>query len=46
VVLGEDHRVVADGASHDVLGDRDLLLAVNLIHEHTHSHGLPPGVPV
>ena len=46
VVLGEDHRVVADGASHDILGDRELLLGVNLIHEHTHSYGLPRRVPV
>ena len=39
VVLGEDHRIVADGSTHDILTDRDLLLAVNLIHEHAHSHG-------
>ena len=39
VVLGEDHRPAADGRLADVLGDRDLLLAVNLIHEHTHRHG-------
>jgi len=39
VVLGEDHRLVAEGAPGDVLGNRDLLLDVNLIHEHTHGHG-------
>jgi cobalt/nickel transport system ATP-binding protein len=39
VVLGEDHRPAADGALADVLSDRDLLLSVNLIHEHAHHHG-------
>ena len=39
VVLGEDHRPAADGPLSDVLADRDLLLAVNLIHEHAHHHG-------
>ena len=39
VVLGEDHRPAADGPLGDVLADRDLLLAVNLIHEHAHRHG-------
>jgi len=39
VVLGEDHRPAADGPLADVLADRDLLLAVNLIHEHAHHHG-------
>ncbi len=39
VVFGEDHRVVASGAPGAVLGDRDLLLEVNLVHEHSHTHG-------
>ena len=39
VVLGEDHRSAADGPLADVLADRDLLLSVNLIHEHVHHHG-------
>ena len=39
VVLGEDRRVHADGAPADILGDRDLLIAANLIHEHLHEHG-------
>ena len=39
VVLGEDHRPAADGPLAGVLADRDLLLAVNLIHEHAHHHG-------
>jgi cobalt/nickel transport system ATP-binding protein len=39
VVLGEDHRLAADGPLADVLADRELLLSVNLIHEHAHHHG-------
>ena len=39
VVLSEDHAVAADGTPDDVLGQHDLLLAVNLIHEHAHRHG-------
>ena len=39
VVLGEDHRPAADGPLAAVLADRDLLLSVNLIHEHAHHHG-------
>jgi cobalt/nickel transport system ATP-binding protein len=31
VVLGEDHRVLADGATPDVLDDRDLLVHANLV---------------
>jgi cobalt/nickel transport system ATP-binding protein len=38
VVLSEEHRVVADGAPSDVLAQRELLLSVNLIHEHAHRH--------
>ncbi|HYR61709.1 MAG TPA: ABC transporter ATP-binding protein [Actinomycetota bacterium] len=38
VVFSEDHRIVAEGSPGDILADRDLLLRVNLIHEHTHSH--------
>ncbi len=39
VALSEEHRVAADGTVQEVLDDRDLLLAVNLIHEHAHRHG-------
>ena len=39
IVLSEDHRIVAEGTPDEVLGDRDLLLGVNLIHEHSHMHG-------
>jgi cobalt/nickel transport system ATP-binding protein len=38
VVLGENRRVLADGAPADILADRDLLIAANLIHEHLHEH--------
>ena len=38
VVLSEDHTVAADGTPEEVLAERDLLLSVNLIHEHTHRH--------
>jgi cobalt/nickel transport system ATP-binding protein len=35
VVFSEDHRIVAEGTPDAVLADRELLLSVNLIHEHT-----------
>jgi cobalt/nickel transport system ATP-binding protein len=37
VVIGEERRVVADGAPADVLGDRELLLRANLVHERDHA---------
>ncbi|MDO8691977.1 MAG: ABC transporter ATP-binding protein [Dehalococcoidia bacterium] len=37
-VIGEDHRLVAQGEPEEVLSRRDLLLACNLIHEHAHKH--------
>jgi len=39
VVLSEQHRVAADGTPEAVLAQRELLLEVNLIHEHAHRHG-------
>jgi ABC-type branched-subunit amino acid transport system ATPase component len=33
-VLGEEHRVVAEGTPHDVLSDHDLLHRCNLSHYH------------
>jgi cobalt/nickel transport system ATP-binding protein len=39
IVLSEDHRVAADAPTDTVLRDLDLLLAVNLIHVHSHAHG-------
>jgi len=38
LVFGEDHRIAGEGTPHEILADRDLLLAVNLIHERTHLH--------
>lgn len=43
VVIGEDHRVVADTSPAEVLADHDLLLATNLVHEHRHRHLGPAG---
>jgi len=39
LVLSEDHRLLAEGAPAEILADRALLLAANLVHEHTHRHG-------
>ncbi|TAK32480.1 MAG: ABC transporter ATP-binding protein [Chloroflexota bacterium] len=39
LVFGEDHRLAAEGTPHRILEDRALLLQVNLIHEHIHTHG-------
>jgi cobalt/nickel transport system ATP-binding protein len=39
VVLSEHHRLMADGPPAKLLADTDLLLGVNLIHEHAHRHG-------
>ena len=42
LVFDEAHHLVAQGTPHEILGDRDLLLACNLIHAHRHRH---PGAP-
>lgn len=39
LVLSEQHRSLAAGAPAEILADRELLLAANLVHEHTHRHG-------
>ncbi len=39
VVLSEDHSVAADGRFSDIISNEELLLKVNLIHEHAHRHG-------
>jgi len=39
VVFSEDHRIVAEGPPREILGHRDLLLGLNLIHAHSHTHG-------
>ena len=38
LVFSEDHRLVGNGPPAEILADRDLLLSVNLIHEHSHLH--------
>jgi cobalt/nickel transport system ATP-binding protein len=37
-VFSEDHRLAGEGAPEQVLADRELLAACNLIHEHAHRH--------
>jgi cobalt/nickel transport system ATP-binding protein len=39
VVLSEGHAVIADGPFQNIIANDDLLLRVNLIHEHAHYHG-------
>ncbi len=39
VVMNEDHTIEKIAPAGDVLADTDLLLRVNLIHEHMHWHG-------
>jgi cobalt/nickel transport system ATP-binding protein len=38
VVMNEEHAIEAAGHPCDILEDTELLLRVNLIHEHTHWH--------
>ena len=38
-VMDERHSIVSQGPPKEVLNDLDLLLRVNLIHDHVHSHG-------
>jgi len=38
-VLSEEHRVERVGRSDEILADEELLLKVNLVHEHVHTHG-------
>ncbi len=37
-VFSEDHRIVANGKAKAILNDTELLMKVNLIHEHSHRH--------
>jgi cobalt/nickel transport system ATP-binding protein len=39
LVFSEEHRIVGEGAPAELLAERQLLLDVNLIHEHSHLHG-------
>ncbi|MDA8161737.1 MAG: hypothetical protein M0022_02365, partial [Desulfobacteraceae bacterium] len=38
-VLSEEHRLEKTGSADEILSDSDLLLRVNLVHEHRHFHG-------
>jgi cobalt/nickel transport system ATP-binding protein len=38
-VLSEEHAIERVGEADDILADEQLLLKVNLIHEHVHYHG-------
>lgn len=38
LLLGEDHRLLADGPLEPLLADRERLLAANLLHTHRHRH--------
>jgi cobalt/nickel transport system ATP-binding protein len=39
IVFSEDHTLAGDGPIDDIIRNDDLLLSVNLIHEHAHKHG-------
>jgi cobalt/nickel transport system ATP-binding protein len=38
-VLSEEHTIGRTGTASEILGDEQLLISVNLIHEHIHKHG-------
>jgi cobalt/nickel transport system ATP-binding protein len=38
LVFGEDRRILASGTPEEVLSNRSLLLAANLVHLHRHAH--------
>lgn len=39
IIFSEDHTLAGDGPIAEILQNDDLLLSVNLIHEHVHTHG-------
>lgn len=39
IVISENHTIAADGRFFEIINNDDLLLSVNLIHEHAHRHG-------
>jgi cobalt/nickel transport system ATP-binding protein len=41
-VFSEEHQIVRTGTPEEILADRDLLLAVNLVHHHSHPHAAGP----
>ncbi len=38
-VISEEHRIEKTGTVDEILKDQDLLVRVNLVHEHRHRHG-------
>ncbi len=38
LVFGEDRRILASGSPEEILTDRSLLVAANLVHLHRHAH--------
>jgi cobalt/nickel transport system ATP-binding protein len=38
LIMGENHTIVTEGPPKKILDDLELLLRVNLIHEHVHEH--------
>ena len=38
-VLSEEHTIRKTGTASEILNDQELLISVNLIHEHIHKHG-------
>jgi cobalt/nickel transport system ATP-binding protein len=38
-VLSDEHTIRKTGSASEILGDQELLIDVNLIHEHIHKHG-------
>lgn len=44
LVIGEERRIIADGAPADILENRELLIQANLIHAQLHPR-LPPHTP-
>jgi cobalt/nickel transport system ATP-binding protein len=39
LIFSEEHRLAAECAARDLFADFDLLMRVNLVHEHMHRHG-------
>jgi cobalt/nickel transport system ATP-binding protein len=38
IVFAEDHTIAGGGPPGEILSNRDLLVSVNLVHEHAHRH--------
>jgi cobalt/nickel transport system ATP-binding protein len=39
VVLSDEHTIRKTGSASEILSDEELLISVNLIHQHIHKHG-------